>query len=231
MTGDTKLIIGVALTSLILLLAGIFFLSGNNPSTAPNSVTIEPQQIRDNRYNTLGSQTPQISIVEFSDFQCPACKAASPILKQIIQKYPQVKLIYQHFPLPQHKEAILAAEAAEAAGAQGKFWEMHDLLFKHQESLNKQKILELAKQINGLDISRFSQEIENNTYKSIVLQDLALANKLKLGSTPSIFINGSLIPGGVNYQKLSQIIESQTQVLSPSPTASSSATPSASLSP
>ena len=209
MSSDTKLIVGVIIASVGLLIGGIFFLSssggGANDSGSSTNVEIK---IRDEGYNTKGSENPVVKIIEFSDFECPACKGTAPILQQLIKEYPnEVRLIYQHFPLPQHKAARLAAEAVEATGVQGKFWEMHDLLFVNQKELSEEKIRELAGQIEGLDVEKFNQEFDDRVYKNKVLADLSQGNQLGIDSTPTIFINGVLYKGPRSFENMKQVIE------------------------
>jgi len=136
-----------------------------------------------------------IVIVEFSDFQCPACAGVQEPLKKILDKYEKkVKIVYRHFPLTSiHPYAMVSAQAAEAAGKQGKFWDMHDLLYKRQADWSKaeprQLFIEYAKEI-GLDEVKFVMDLESDEVKRIVNKDLVDATKNRLNATPSFFVNG-----------------------------------------
>lgn len=138
----------------------------------------------------------QVVVTEFSDFQCPGCKAVQEPLKQLLTKYEnKITFVYRHFPLPSiHKNAIISAQAAEAASLQGKFWEMHDLLFTRQGEWGtlsdpKEKFGEYAIELK-LDKSKFMSDLDTNIVKDAVLADLTAANKYALSGTPTFFVNG-----------------------------------------
>lgn len=138
----------------------------------------------------------EIVLVEFSDLQCPACLAVQAPLKQILAKYEgKVKLVYRHFPLISiHKNAQAAAYASEAADMQGKFWEMHDLLFEKQQEWGeldnpKEKFGEYAQSLE-LDLTKFMADLESQEAKDRVSVDLLAATRNRLGGTPTFFLNG-----------------------------------------
>jgi protein-disulfide isomerase len=143
-----------------------------------------------------GNPQAPVLIIEYSDFQCPSCAMVSPVMDEVLKAYPtQVALVYRHFPLKQvHLQAELAAQAAEAAGTQGKFWEMHDLLFQNQTQWAenrgaKQKFGEYAKGL-GLNIGQFNQDINSKEIRGLVKADYLSGLEQSLSSTPSFFING-----------------------------------------
>ena len=139
---------------------------------------------------STGPTTPKVTLVEFSDFECPACGAAYPVVKQVVEKYKDdLKFVYRHFPLDQHKNARRAAEAAEAAGAQGKFWEMHDLLFANQKDLSDETIQKLASDLK-LDMSQFNQDLATGKYKDKVQKDLTDGTAIGVNATPTFYLNG-----------------------------------------
>ena len=155
-----------------------------------------------------GDSNAKIKIVEFSDFQCPACKASHPIIERIFQDYQgEVGLYYRYFPLSMHKNSFIAAEAAECANEQGKFWEYHDTLFENQDSLDKENLKKYAKEIN-LDVEQFNNCLDNEKYKGVVLADLSDAKKLSLKGTPTFFVNGKEVFGG-KEQELRKLIEEE----------------------
>ena len=136
-----------------------------------------------------------IKVVEFFDYQCPFCGATVPALEAALKNHSgQVEFILKHDPLVIHPDSMLAHEAALAAGEQGKFWEMHDLLFAHQRQVKMPYLLEYARQIH-LDIPRFEQRLKSGYYKSAVEQDMAMARALGVEGTPTFFINGQKLSG------------------------------------
>lgn len=161
--------------------------SGGTPDTTKSSSTGEPK--RETAYHK-GNPEATVEIVEFSDFQCPACKDASSIIRQVMSLYSEkVVFYYRHFPLGQHQFAEGAAKAAEAAGKQGKFWEMHDAIFENQDDLSNDIFEKLATDL-GLDIEKFKTDVGSKEIKDIVAGDKKDAVKLKVNSTPTFFING-----------------------------------------
>ncbi len=137
-----------------------------------------------------GRRDAPATILEYGDFECPYCGMAYPELEAIVEGAPDVvRLVYRHFPITTiHPHALQAAEAAEAAGAQGKFWEMHDMLFTHQEALEYGNLLEYAETI-GLDIGRFDQEMNDNIYREEVRRDFRKGIQDGVNGTPTLFIN------------------------------------------
>ncbi|MDH5674232.1 MAG: DsbA family protein [Myxococcales bacterium] len=137
-----------------------------------------------------GAPMARVSIVEFSDFQCPYCGQAHPELKRILSEFDgKVNLLFKHYPLPSHSRAEPAARAAEAAGRQGKFWEMHDLLFDHQRQLEDVDLRGYAQTL-GLDAERFAKDLEDPEVAAKVEADRKEGEAADIKGTPSIFING-----------------------------------------
>ena len=135
-----------------------------------------------------------VVIAEFSDFECPYCAKAQPLLEQVLKQYPdEVKLVYKNFPIAKiHKFAHKAAVAALAAGEQGKFWEYHDLLFKDYNKINDDKIIEIATNL-GLDMGKFFQDMTNQEFIKLVNADYQEGVNAGVRGTPTIFINGRLL--------------------------------------
>lgn len=184
----------VLILTVVLLGGGVFFLSrgGSSPSQAVAGTAVV--QIDYSKGQKLGSDSAKVKLVEFSDLQCPACLAAEPVVKKIRSTYPdQVQLIYRHFPLPQHSHGREAANFAEAAGEQGKFWEMHDKLFETQAEWSSLAdasgfFLDLGKQL-ALDENKVKQAILT-TAKARIDDDVAEGQRLGVNSTPTFFVNG-----------------------------------------
>ncbi len=145
-----------------------------------------------------GNVESKIILAEYSDFQCPACKAAEPSVAQIMQEFgDRIRVEYHHFPLPVHKNSEKAALASEAAGMQKKFWEMHDSLFAGQndwaELDNPTEIFKRYAQDIGLDVAKFEKDMSSGEAIGRMNRDKAMANNLKLDRTPSFLLNGLLL--------------------------------------
>jgi formate-nitrite transporter family protein len=155
-----------------------------------------------------GGQDAPITLVEFGDFECPACGAAYPAVKEVQQRLgDRLRFVFRNYPLEQHPHAEHAAEAAEAAGAQGKFWQMHDYLFEHQDALGDRQLVEDARAV-GLDTSRFVSDLEQGTYTGQVEEDMESGDQSGVAGTPTFFINGQAYDGPYNdAQALMRAIE------------------------
>ncbi len=130
-----------------------------------------------------------VTIYEFSDFQCPHCKMVAPMIKKIVEESNgKVKLIFKQYPLPMHPKAREAAKATIAAHKQGKFWEMHDLLFEKQDELQTANLDDYAKKI-GLDMKRFKTDMQSKQTDKKIDADLAEGEAAGVDSTPSIYVN------------------------------------------
>ena len=141
-----------------------------------------------------GPEAAPVTVVEFSDYQCPFCARSEPLINDILKAYPtQVRFVYKHLPLVSiHQLAMGAAQAAVAAQQQGKFWEMHDLLFANQRALQPEKLKEYAKQL-GLDVAKFEADMTSPETKSIIQDDMRLSQAVGVRGTPTIFVNGKLL--------------------------------------
>lgn len=137
-----------------------------------------------------GSATASVTIIEFTDYQCPSCARSQPIIEDLVKEYgDKVRLVARDFPLDQHTYAAKAAEAAEAAREQGKYWEYTAVLFKNQNALEVAKLKEYATQV-GLDRAKFDQALDSGKFADKVQRDVREGDKLGVSSTPTIFING-----------------------------------------
>jgi protein-disulfide isomerase len=154
------------------------------------------------RDHVRGPATAAVTLVEYGDYECPFCGAAAPAVKEVQQLLGDVLFAFRHFPLTQiHPHSFQAAEAAEAAGAQGSFWEMHDLLFAHQDALALQDLFVYARAL-GLDLERFARELANNTHAVRVREDLMSGIRSGVNGTPTFFINDVRHNGGYDVQSL-----------------------------
>lgn len=154
----------------------------------------------------MGPENAPATLVEYGDFECEYCGAAFPIVKQVQSEMGEdLQFVFRQFPLAQsHPHAELAAEASEAAAAQGRFWEMHDQLYRHQDALTMQSLLEYAGLI-GLDIERFHQDLKSHRYAENVRDDFMSGVRSGVNGTPTFFINGERYEG---YNDLPGLLES-----------------------
>jgi protein-disulfide isomerase len=143
-----------------------------------------------------GAPMAPITIVEFSDFECPYCGLTAPILERVLSEHEgRVKLIFLHYPLDGHEHAQPAARAAIAAENQGKFWEMHDMLFENQRALETENLEAYAEEL-GLDMDRFRADFTSDATQRRIEANRALGRDLDLTGTPTIFVNGRRFPEG-----------------------------------
>lgn len=160
----------------------------------------------------LGPTTAKITIVEFSDFQCPYCAGAVAQVNQILKAYPtQVKLIFKQFPLEMHPQADLAAAAAIAANKQGKFWQLHDLMFANQRDLSRKSILGMAQQV-GLDLKRFEEDIDSTETRETVVRDVQDGNQASVEGTPTFFINGQKYNGALALSEVKPVLDNELKL-------------------
>jgi protein-disulfide isomerase len=160
-----------------------------------------------------GPENAQLTLVEFGDYQCPSCGAYHPFVKEILSRYPQqLRLEFHHFPLISiHPNSMMASMAAEAAGEQGHYWEMHDLLFEHQrewsDSPNAEPIfIALASRI-GLDTNKFMQGLRSPDLQSRILADVTRGNDAHVEAVPSFFIKGEQVHIKLSMEDFVQVIE------------------------
>ena len=174
--------------------------------------------VREDSYQT--NKGAPVTVVEFGDYQCPACAAAQPQLEQIKAQYgAKVNVVFRHFPLSDiHPNAKNSAEAAEAAGAQGKFYEMTNALYQQQQqwsaAQNPTNVFVTIAQGLGLDVNQFRSDIESNRFLDKINRDLADANGLKLQATPTFFVNGTQVE---DVSGLKAAIDAALKTASPAP--------------
>ena len=156
-----------------------------------------------------GPADAPVTIVEFSDFQCPFCSRVVPTVDKILKDYPkQVRLFFRHNPLPFHNNAPLAAEAAVAAEAQGKFWEMHDKMFANQQALDRAGLEKDAQEI-GLDMGKFKTALDTHSGKGRVDADLAAGKQIGVQGTPNFYIDGRNVQGAQPYEEFKKVIDDE----------------------
>jgi len=154
-----------------------------------------------------GPANAKVTIVEFSDFQCPYCRRGYETMEQVSKMYPNdVKVVFKHFPLPFHNEAEPSARAAWAAQQQGKFWEYHEELFKNQDKLGSEYYVELAKNLK-LDVEKFKKDMASEAAAKQVKADTELGQKNGIQGTPGFFVNGVAVKGAYPAEHFKTIVD------------------------
>ena len=160
------------------------------------------------RDHVQGDPTATLTLVEYGDYQCPHCGEAYPIVKAVQKRFGEkLKFVFRNFPLKNvHPQAELAAEAAEAAAAQGRFWEMHDAILEHQSQLGEHFLVELAGKLK-LDTQRFTQDLAAGTFRKRVEEDFMSGVRSGVNGTPGFFIDGVRYEDSWDFETLSEVLE------------------------
>ncbi|MDQ6705840.1 MAG: thioredoxin domain-containing protein [Acidobacteriota bacterium] len=175
----------------------------------PGRVLEDPVEIPVAGSPVKGPKDAKVTLIEFSDFECPYCSKAVGQIDAVLRAYPRdVKLIYKQFPLSMHPHANLAAEASLAALAQGKFWPMHDKLFAHSHGITRENVMLWAKEI-GLDTGKFVTDLDAIKYTHAIEKDVADGEAAGVNGTPTIFINGKHYNGSLALEAMQPIIEAE----------------------
>jgi protein-disulfide isomerase len=156
-----------------------------------------------------GGANAPVTIVYFSDYECPFCSRAETVVDQVMKQYgDKIRLVFRDYPLPFHANARPAAEAAACANAQGKFWEYHAKLFANQNDLSADKLTAYAEQV-GLDKAKFTDCMAKKPYTAAIDKDMADAQKVGVNGTPAFFINGRMLSGAQPFEKFKEIIDDE----------------------
>ena len=202
---DNWLLFGFGALIILIIIGAVFAFSGGNKASE-----VSTDDLVTGGSHTLGSESAKVKIVEFSDFQCPACQMAHSVVRQIGNEYgDKILIVFRHFPLiSSHQYSLKAAEAAEAAAAQGKFWEYHDMLFENQANLKNEDLIKYAKNLR-LDTKKFEEELNSGKYNSKVMADLEAGSNVGVSATPTFFINGTKYEGILEIEQFRQIINEE----------------------
>jgi protein-disulfide isomerase len=179
------------------------------PAAAPPPAAVVPMDALAIRTDdpVRGNPKAPVTLVLFSDFECPFCGRVEPSIAQVRQAYgDKVKIVWKHTPLPFHQHALPAAQAAEAAREQGKFWEMHDKLFANQQALSEDAYAQYAKEL-GLDVAKFEASRKSGRATARIQEDQATARKNGVDGTPTMFVNGEKIVGAVPFEMIKEVID------------------------
>jgi protein-disulfide isomerase len=158
--------------------------------------------------HVLGDRHAPVTVVEYGDFECPTCKQAAPAVKLLLERFEnRVLFAYRHFPQESiHPHAAQAAEAAECAGAQGRFWPMHDLLFANQTHLDRKHLLGYADDL-GLDQAQFTASMDDDVYLQRIRDDIESGRLSHIRATPGFFVNGSIVDVSYGLHGLFDAVE------------------------
>src|SRR3989338_10576420 len=208
MSTETKIISGVGVVFFALLALLIYNTNSGSQPVADSNLLIGQGS-----YMT-GTKGAKINVVEFGDYQCPACAYASPIIQELVKAYKDnqnVNFVFRNFPLPQHSNAMISAEAAEAARAQGKFLEMSEMLYGRQnEWSGNPKALEIfvgyAGEL-GLNVKTFTDSVNQEKFKDTITKDRSDGQALGINSTPTFFVNGEKLNGIPSFDEFKKKID------------------------
>lgn len=211
-----KFVLGIIIATILVIIGGVFYVNktGSSSSSDPN-VSQEDQKLLEVVSDDYikGNKDASVTFIEYLDFECEACGSYYPLIKQLEEEFKnEVRFVNRYFPLTGHKNGMTSALAVEAAAKQGKYWEMHDILFENQKSWGEKQspdptIFEVfAKQI-GLDINQFKKDVASQEVKDRVNRDKDSGTKLGISGTPTFFLNNEKIPNPKNPEDFKTFIQ------------------------
>lgn len=207
MLGIAAVILGV--------IAGLIWIgeSQDSNTSQPSPISGEVTAVD----NVKGPDTAQLTLIEYGDFQCPTCKAYAPVVTELLAQYPDdLRVVYRHFPLQSiHANATISSQAAEAAGAQGKFWEMHDLLFERQSDwsrlANPRDVFATYAEELGLNVEQFRTDMDSKETKARVNADVRSGLGAGIQGTPTFYLNGEPLENPRGLEAFQAVIEEKLQ--------------------
>jgi protein-disulfide isomerase len=200
------------LIGIIIMMVGLFAVAGDKQSSNSSDFEGNPRTILDGDY-IRGSTDAKVTIIEYADFQCPGCAALFPAIQQVEAEFgDDIAVVFRHFPLVSiHPNSMASHRAAEAAGLQGKFFEMHDLLFgrslEWSSTSNAGAIFESYALELSLDIEKFKSDVASETVFKAISFDQDSGNQLNISATPTLLLNGQEIPTPASVDELRQTIQ------------------------
>jgi protein-disulfide isomerase len=212
MTDMRSLTAGGAAAAITLAVVSLGVMLMPKPAAAPTADALNDAQMMQLNRETapsIGAADAEITIVEFSDFQCPFCSRLANSMHELMELYPgEIRLVFRHYPLSFHEHAHLAAQAAVCAQEQGRFWEMHDAMFEHQASLHREGLIELAGDA-GVDADALTACLDAGEIAATVDADHAAGEALGVTGTPKFFVNGVPYAGALPLEQLVAIIDTE----------------------
>ncbi len=214
MTTDHKVMLGIGLLTVALITGLIWSSSGSPKQELPKKNMDNLLTVVSDDY-VKGNPNAPVILVEYLDFECPACGAYFPLIKQLEQDFPNdLRIVFRYYPLPGHKNGLPAALAVEAATRQGKYYEMHDLLFTEQKNWGGKPAptpvaFEAYAQKLGLDLAKFKQDVASQSVKDRVQRDVSSGTKLGNTGTPSFYLNGQKIQNPRSYEDFKTLIQAE----------------------
>lgn len=221
---DKGLIIGTLVT-IFLISFGIYYFTKDSGTTSESTTPISKDiLVPQNEYKTSGivngeylaaTDSAKVTLVEFGDYECPACEQYHPIIKKLLTDFAgKITFVFRNYPLSQHKNAQISAQAAEAAGLQNKYWQMHDKIFESSSewvssSDPKSIFIGYAEKLN-LEVNQFKTDLDSSKVKEGIQRDMTDGNLTKLTATPTYYLNGvklETLPS--NYDSLKSLIEAE----------------------
>ena len=206
--GIWTLVVGILIGGLWLLVAAV-----NNSSSPSNPISITAPEITKDDFS-IGTASAKVTLIEYGDFQCPACGKYFPFVKNLESDFKNdLKIIYRFFPLNNiHPNAMIAAQAAYAASKQNKFWEMHDKLYENQDlwanTQPRNIFIDYAKEL-GLNLDRFGADIDDNATRKFINDEEDKGTSAGVNSTPTFFVNGKSISNPSTYEEFKKIIQNE----------------------
>ena len=206
----------IFLLVLALIIWGLFVAMSKSPATGlPNVGAPAPVTAAD---HVEGPANAPVTLIEYGDFECPACAGYAPVVEQLFSSSSStLRVVFRHFPLPQHLNAPIAAQASEAAAGQGKFWDMYKLLYAGQNSWANLSVSDAAKIFDeyasqlGLNIQKFDVDMMSTTTQAFIQSELAEGQQLGIDYTPTFFVNGKIIQNPQSYDAFKAIIDAASQ--------------------
>lgn len=211
---EKKIISGVVIFSVLIVAIAALFINKSSSNSQPINKEQSKEILTVKKDDWIkGQPNSPITVVEYLDFECEACRVYYPITRRLKEEYgDKVSFVVRYFPLPGHKNSMTSAMAVETAGKQGKFWEMHDILYDNQITWGEKQItdpalfIEYAKQI-GLDMEKYKNDIGSQEIKDRINRDKNSATSLGIQGTPTFFINGEKIPNPKGYEDFKSLID------------------------
>ena len=214
MSQETKTLMWISGIGIAVIVIGFYFWNKSGGAVATTTAPIlEMSQLVANDSHRIGESTAKVVVTEFGDYECPACGAAHPVTKQLLEKYKDnkdVAFVFRNYPLPQHRNAIPAAQFAEAVALQGKFWEMHDKIYETQTKWSllpdaSSVFLGYAQDLH-LDMTKLAQDIKSDSVSKRIKDDQTAGDAININSTPTFYVNG-VKQSGWGLPELSASIE------------------------